>query len=98
MLDIYGSVILDGKEFVDNQIHDLIHRDVTGWSFGLDRYGDEGTCLCVASKDLVIEEGFDTLEAALAFVNRLNEIPKEAQARFVNNQKRNHSVPDWVRR
>ena len=87
MLSIYGAVILNGEEFDNNQIHNLLHRNVTGWTFGGDQLEEESD-FCVASEDGAIEEGFKTLEETLAFVNRLNEIPVEAQAQFVANQKR----------
>jgi hypothetical protein len=77
MLNIYGAVILNGVEFDDNQIHNLLWKDTRGWTFGGDQL-EEDSNFCVASDDGVVNATFKSLEATKAFVNRLNEIPTSA--------------------
>lgn len=86
MLNVHGSIIWRDTEFDNNGIKELMYYDVTGWKFGGAQLPGESN-ICIANDDNTICEVFDTLEDALCFLRRLDEIPDSAQAGYVNNMK-----------
>lgn len=59
--NIFGCVVVNGKEYEDDAIASLIGKDVTGWSHAGDQSPEEA-CICVD------DDTFDDLPSALAFI------------------------------
>lgn len=68
-IEIYGAVIVQGKAYNDNEIADLLGKDIRGWKPAGDQ-GDEETNIVVGDVIFDFLDG-EMLEKALAHIKTI---------------------------
>lgn len=77
---IWGGVVVKGKEYMDDEIAQLVGKNIAGWKYAGD-IGDEGDILIVANGARKVFKGKKALEGALAYIKKIGlNLSKEKTA------------------